>query len=229
MDLCDIIRVRGSTRAFLPQKLPLDVVRDILDVARFAPSGSNTQPWQVHVVTGEARSTICAAVRHAAVHEREQHRGLYEYYPSQWKEPYLSRRRACGWGLYNLLGIQKGDRAGGLSQELKNFDFFGAPVGLFVFMDRELGQGSLIDCGMFMQNVMIAAQAKGLATCPQAAWAPYQAVIREHLNVSDSHILLCGLALGYADPSAPVNQYRPERLPVDGFTHFHEAGGPPST
>jgi nitroreductase len=229
MDLCDIIRQRGSTRAFLSRDVPTQLVRDILDVARFAPSGSNTQPWQIHVVTGQARAALCTAVRHAAVHERDRHRGFYEYYPSQWKEPYLSRRRACGWGLYSLLGIQKGDRAGGLTQELKNFDFFGAPVGLFVFMDRDLGQGSLIDCGMFMQNLMIAAQTKGLATCPQAAWAPFQAVVRGQLGVSDDQILLCGIALGYADPTAPVNQYRPERLPIDDFTHFHSAGDGPST
>ncbi len=220
------LRARGSTRAFLQTPVDRDAIESILDAARFAPSGSNIQPWRVHVVAGAAREAVCRGVRAAAARDPGGQPWPYQYYPAVWREPYLARRRACGWGLYSLLGIARGDRQAALAQELRNYDFFGAPVGLFYFIDADLGPGSWLDYGMFLEAVMIAATARGLATCPQAAWAPYHQIIRSQLAVPESQILICGMGLGYADPQAPVNRYRPQRLATGEFTSWHggEAG-----
>jgi nitroreductase len=224
MNVYDALRSRGSTRAFLDHPVPLDALHRMLDAARWAPSGSNIQPWHVHAVAGEALRRICDDVRRAALTERDAHPWPYQYYPVNWRDPYLARRRACGWGLYTLLGIARGDRAAGTAQELKNFQFFGAPAGLFFFVDADLEIGSWLDYGMFVQSVMLAAREEGLHTCPQAAWAPFHRVIRRRLGVPESRTLICGLALGYADPDAPVNTFRPAREAVESFASFHGFG-----
>ena len=221
MSATQLIRDRGSTRAFLPRPVSVELIRAVLGAAGYAPSGTNIQPWQVHVVAGASRARVCANVRAAALSADDRPADGYDYYPQQWRDPYLARRRACGWGLYGLLGIQKGDRAAGLAQELRNFEFFGAPIGLFLFLDRDLGRGSLIDCGMFLQNLMLAALEAGLATCPQAAWVPFDSVVRSSLGVPDTQMLVCGVSLGYPDNDAPINRYRPGRLAVDEFTQWH--------
>lgn len=227
MDVDTALRTRGSTRAFLPRPVARASVEAILAAARFAPSGSNIQPWQVHVVEGAVRDGICQAVLEAAVTAPERQFWPYQYYPSVWREPYLARRRACGWGLYTLLGIARGDRAAMQAQERRNYTFFDAPVGLFFFIDTDLGPGSWLDYGMFLQSIMLAASAHGLATCPQAAWAPFHQIIRERLAVPDSKMLICGMGLGYADPAAPVNRFRPDRLAVGEFTAWHGDGAGP--
>jgi nitroreductase len=212
---------RHSVRAFLKQPVARETIRAILEAAKFAPSGSNIQPWEVHVVSGESRERLVSRVQTAFESELGQDRAEYDYYPPEWREPYLGRRRACGWGLYNRLGILKGDRAGGRAQELRNFQFFDAPVGLFFFIDRDLGHGSWMDSGMFIQSVMLAAIDHGLSSCPQAAWLPFHRIIRDCLRIPQNKLLLCGMALGFADPRAAVHGYRPERLAVDEFTHWH--------
>jgi nitroreductase len=221
MSATRLMRRRVSTRAFLQRPVSMDLVRSILSAAGQAPSGTNIQPWQVHVVADTARASMSAAVRSAAASSDARSDGGYDYYPREWRDPYLARRRACGWGLYGLLGIRKGDREAGLAQELRNYDFFDAPIGLFIFIDRDLGRGSMLDCGMFLQNLMLAALEAGLATCPQAAWVPFDRTVRAQLGVPDTQMLVCGIALGYADPDAPVNSYRPGRLAVDEFTTWH--------
>jgi nitroreductase len=221
MPLTDLMQARVSTRAFLSRPVPDEIVASLLSAARHAPSGTNIQPWEVHVVTGTARARVSAAVRAVASQPIERPEWTYDYYPKQWFEPYLSRRRACGWGLYGLLGIEKGNREAALAQELKNFDFFDAPVGVFLFIDRGLGRGSLLDCGMFLQNFMLAALEVGLATCPQAAWVPFDATVRSILKIDERKMLVCGMALGYPDTAAPVNRYRPGRIGVDEFTTWH--------
>jgi len=221
MDVDTALRTRGSTRAFLNRPVAHEMVATLLEAARFAPSGTNIQPWRVHVVTGETRERICREVRHAATHERAQHKAPFYFYPTQWREPYLVRRRACGWGLYSTLGIVKGDHAAGLEQELRNYDFFGAPVGLLFFIDNDLPIGSWLDYGMFVQSVMLSAVSHGLATCPQYSWSNFHEVVRPILGVPESQTLICGVALGYADPAAAVNGYRPTRLPVEEFTSWH--------
>lgn len=221
MDIITAITGRASTRAFLDSPVDRDTVLAILDTARWAPSGVNTQPWQVEVVSGESRQRISEAIlaqRDAGVAARPD----YAYYPEQWREPYKARRKACGLALYGALQIGREERDKMVAAQNRNYRFFDAPVGLFFFMDRDMGQGSWIDMGMFIQSVMLAARAHGLESCPQASLAEYPDVVREQLGVGADKLLLCGLSLGHADTRAAVNRYRTERLAVDDFTRWHE-------
>ena len=227
MDVLDAITTRHSTRAFLSRPVPDALIHAVLDAARYAPSGSNIQPWRVHVVTGAARDRLTREVLRAATEDPERYSREYDYYPPVWREPYLARRRACGFGLYGLLGIVKGDRVAGDRQMRRNFDLFDAPVGLFFSIDRDLGRGSVLDYGMFMQSIMLGAAGLGLATCPQAAWLDYHAIVSRELGLPAEQSLLCGMALGYEDPTAPINGYHPDRLTVDAFTVWHR-GDPTS-
>ena len=211
---------RRSVRAFLDTPVPSETVSDILATAARAPSGTNMQPWKVYVATGNKLQNLCDAV--LAAHndpgfEREQ---TYKYYPDQFPEPFLSRRRKVGWDMYGLLGIEKGDKAKMHAQHGENYRFFGAPVGLMFTMDKRLEIGSWLDYGMFLQNIMIAARAHGLETCPQAAWAPFHTVIRPVLSVPDEEIIICGMALGVEDTSAPINQLEVDRADVGEFAVF---------
>ncbi|MDO5624078.1 MAG: nitroreductase [Pseudomonadota bacterium] len=221
------IESRFSVRAFRPDMpVPRARIEDILRVASRAPSGANTQPWKVYVLQGAARDTLCDKVcaAHDALRahpEREaEHRPDYDYYPRQWLEPYLGRRRHNGWTLYGLLGIAKGDKDRMHAQHQRNFRFFDAPVGLMLTAHRALGQGSLLDCGMFLQNIMLAARARGLHTCPQAAWNHYARIVLPHIGAPAEEMLVCGMALGHADESAPVNTYATPREPVQAFTQW---------
>ena len=218
----EAITSRRSIRRFLPTPVPRPVIEDILRVAAQAPSGSNVQPWQVYVLTGQRLARLCDQLM--AAHDdpavRAQHQAEYAYYPTDWFEPYLGRRRATGWGLYNLLGIAKADRARMHAQHGRNFRFFDAPVGLFFTIDRRLQQGSWLDYGMFLQNIMVAARARGLDTCPQAAFIEWHRIVLPHVGAPDHEALVCGMALGHADPQAPENRLRTERAPVAEFTRF---------
>ena len=226
MDVAEALATRSSKRAFLDRPVPRETVERILTLAGLAPSGSNIQPWQVYVTAGPVRDRICADVTRAAREERGQHQREYNYYPEPWREPYLSRRRACGWGLYGLLGIPKGDREAAERQELRNFALFDAPVGLFFYIDRDLQPGSWLDYGMFIQSIMLVARDFGLDTCPQAAWAHFHRVIATHLSPPPEQMLVCGMALGYADPASPVNAFRPARLPLSEYARFLGYGDP---
>lgn len=220
MDVTDALLTRSSRRAFLDRPVPRGTVERILTLAGLAPSGSNIQPWHVYVAAGPVRDRLCAEVTRAAREERGQHRREYHYYPEPWREPYLGRRRACGWGLYGLLGIAKGDREAGERQELRNYQLFGAPVGLFFYIDRDLQPGSWLDYGMFLQSIMLVARDFGLDTCPQAAWAHFHRVIAGILQPPVAQMLVCGMALGHADPADPVNAFRPARLPLADYAQF---------
>jgi nitroreductase len=216
------ITSRRSVRAFLPTPVPREVVEQILAVAARAPSGTNTQPWQVHVLTGAARDALCDEVQAAFDDPAQaaQHTEEYAYYPSQWVSPYVDRRRKVGWDLYGLLGIGKSDKARMHAQHARNYRFFDAPVGLMFTIGRVLQQGSWLDYGMFLQGVMVAARARGLDTCPQAAWTPFHRIVARHLALPPEQMLVCGMALGWADPDAPENRLVTEREPVAGFTRF---------
>jgi len=222
-DVDRVIAGRRSIRAYLPTSVPPGRIEELLRVAARAPSGNNIQPWRVHVVAGAQRDAIVDAVCAAFDAADGSHRAEYAYYPAEFFEPYLGRRRRNGWGLYSLLGIGKGDRARMHAQHRRNFRFFGAPVGLFFTIDRRLGQGSWIDYGMFLQNVMLAAEARGLATCAQAAWNDYHRVIADILGLAPHEQLVCGMALGYADPRALENSLVTERAPVEDFVVLHDA------
>ena len=211
---------RRSIRRFLPKSVPETTVRAILSQASRAPSGTNFQPWHVHVVTGAARERLSQAVIQAA--EAGAYCSEYAYAPSPLMEPYLSRRRKVGFDLYGLYGVARNDMEGRKRAALRNFAFFGAPVGLFFTMERCLTEGSWLDCGMFMQNVMILARAHGLETCAQQAWCEFGGIVHEQLGIPATHIIVSGMSLGNADPSAPENGLVTERVPVDEVARFHE-------
>ena len=215
----DAVIGRRSIRRFLPEAVAEQTILAILQAASRAASGTNAQPWLVHVVIGESRARLSRAVLAAA--EAGEISVEYPYLPGRMKEPYLSRRRKVGYDLYALYGIDRHDKTAREAAMLLNFEFFGAPMGLFFTMDREMTLGSWLDCGMFMQNVMIVARAHGLETCPQQAWCDFGAVVHRELHIPESMILLSGMALGYPDPSAIENTLVSERSGADEFTTWH--------
>ena len=217
------ITSRRSVRAFLPTPVPAETVREILEVASRAPSGTNTQPWRVHVLMGQTRARLSERILAAYDDpgERARHVEAYDYYPREWVSPYIDRRRKVGWDLYGLLGIGKADKAAMHAQHGRNYVFFDAPVGLIFTIDRVLSQGSWLDYGMFLENVMVAARGRGLDTCPQAAFNQFHRVIAQTLGLGDHEAVVCGMALGRADPDAVANRLETVRAPVDEFTTFH--------
>lgn len=221
-DFLDLMASRRSIRAFLLDPVPRADIERILAAAARAPSGTNTQPWHVHVLSGAARDRMVSAVCQAFDTEADRHEYDYDYYPEQFFEPYLGRRRKVGFDLYALLGIAKGDKAAMQAQHRKNYEFFGAPSGLMFTIDRRMGKGSWLDYGGFLQSVMLAARALGYDTCPQAAWVQFHKVVREQLELPDSYQLVCGMALGRADQDAVVNRLVTERASLADFVKFHE-------
>jgi nitroreductase len=216
------ITSRQSIRAFLPTPVPRAVVEEILSIAARAPSGTNTQPWKVTVLTGAARQRLSDAIT-AAYNDpaqRQLHAEEYAYYPTRWIEPYLGRRRKIGWDLYGLLGIGRDDKARMHAQHGRNYRFFDAPVGLIFTIDRIMEQGSWLDYGMFLQNIMVAARARGLDTCPQAAFTQFHRIIRAQLALSEDEMVVCGMSLGQADMSKVENTLETAREPVAGFARF---------
>jgi nitroreductase len=219
--VAEAIRSRQSTRAFLNTPVPLPVIREILSIASNAPSGSNLQPWNVLVLTGEPLQTLGNAIRAAYLADEPGHERDYKYYTDTLFDPYLARRRACGWGLYGTLGIQRGEKERMKEQRAKNYDFFGAPLGMVFTIDARLEVGSWMDYGGFLQSIMIAARGFGLHTCAQASIAEYPKIIRAQLPISEDHKIVCGMAVGYADFSARISQFRTERCTVDEFATFY--------
>jgi nitroreductase len=221
MNVIEAITERQSIRAYQEREVAPEVITRILDVARHAPSGVNIQPWQVAVVSGQSKQQLQQRLETAFRHG-EPSQMAYPYYPSVWQPPYKARRLACGLALYGALGIAREDKQRQLDQQAANFRAFDAPVMLFFFMDATMSTGSYLDYGMFMQSVMLAAVEEGLATCPQASLAEYPQIVRDALGYPDDAILVCGMALGYADEGAVINSYRTEREPVESFTRFFD-------
>ena len=217
----EAIATRRSVRAFLPTPVDRATVESLLALAARAPSGSNIQPWKVRVVAGEVRDRLCRAILEAldrdgaAAHKRE-----WNYYPVNWREPFLARRRKIGWDLYGLLGIKKGDFEATERQHRRNYEFFGAPVGLIFTLDEDLEIGSWLDLGIYIGAFAIAARGRGLDTCPQAAFADVHAVIRRELGIPENEIVICGMALGHADPGAVENRLVTERAAPSEFATF---------
>ena len=218
------IATRQSMRAFLPTPIPRATIEQILAVSSRAPSGTNVQPWKVTVLTGAAKERLSNSI--LAVYndseQRKQHTEEYAYYPRNWVDPYLARRRKIGWDLYGLLGIGREDKARMHEQHGRNYTFFDAPVGMIFTIDRILEQGSWLDFGMFLENIMVAARGRGLDTCPQAAFTQFHRIIGEVLGLPASEMVVCGMSLGYADMSRVENSLVTEREPVTGFARFME-------
>lgn len=221
MDVRTAVVGRKSVRGFKPDAVPLDLVMRIIADAARAPSNTNTQPWRVHVAIGEAKERLTRMVTEAATSGPQQNE--YRYNPDEMPEPYLSRRRKVGFDLYGLAGIARGDMEGRKRQALKNYTFFGAPVGLFFTMDKGMALGSWLDLGMFMQNVMVLARGHGLETCPQAAWVYYGPVVHKALSIPDDEIMLSGMALGVPDWTIPENKLETERAATADYVVVHSA------
>jgi nitroreductase len=221
-----VMSSRMSARAFTQQAVSRELLEEILQIASRAPSGTNTQPWKVYVLQGASRDSLVNKV--CTVHDAmradpdvaKQYTEQYDYYPEKWVSPFIDRRRENGWGLYGLLGIGKGDKDRMHEQQQRNFKFFDAPIGLMFTVESVMGRGSMFDYGMFVQNIMLAARARGLHTCPQAAWNAFHSIILPHIGAGETEMLVCGMALGYADESDIVNTFKTPRVPVSEFTHW---------
>jgi nitroreductase len=217
-----VIRSRRSLRAFLDTPVAKEDILAILEVAARAPSGTNTQPWKVYVLTGNRLKQLSAKIlsAHNDPEVAKQHTEEYKYYPVEWRSPYIDRRRKVGWDLYALLGLGRENKAGMHAQHGRNYQFFDAPVGFIFTIDRIMEQGSWLDYGMFLQNVMLAAKARGLDTCPQAAFTQYHKIIQAELELSADEMVVCGMSLGFADMNKVENTLQTERAHVDEFVQF---------
>jgi nitroreductase len=225
MDVRDAIASRYSCRAFRPDPVPLATVREILERAARAPSGGNLQPWIVHAVAGERLEALKASVRARPELLPRGEGAEYDIYPKELKEPYRTRRFQVGELLYRALGVPREDRPGRIRQYARNFEFFGAPVGLFFSIDRTMGPPQWSDLGGYIQSVMALARAYGLHTCGQEAWTHWHKTLGPFLDLPGEYMLFCGMALGHADEEAPINQWRAPREPLDAFARFE--GFPP--
>ncbi len=221
MDVLEAIRSRIATRAFLDKAVSRETIEQLLAVSRWAPSGGNLQPWRVSVVTGQTKREITDEIIRARESGIQEHPD-YRYYPEEWYEPYISRRRACGYALYDALSIPREDKAKRERQWRENYRFFGAPVGLLFFVERRMSRGAWTDTGILLQTIMLAAQAYGLATCPQASLADYPDVVRRVLGLSDEFAMICAMALGYPNREHPVNRYRTEREDIRNFCRWYD-------
>ena len=220
MNVSEAINSRQSVRAFSDKKVDLATVREILELAGRAPSGSNLQPWRVHVVTGEAREALIQAIYAKAATEPMGETADIRMYPQGLQDPWRQRRAACGEHMYSVLGIARDDKAGRFAQAAKNLSFFGAPVGLFVTMDRSLSESQMMDVGMFIMSILLLAQERGLASCPQASWQMWAETIRTSLDLGDDDMIMAGISLGYADTGDAAADIRQPRLPLDDYATF---------
>jgi nitroreductase len=217
----EALATRRSVRAFLPTPVSQDTVAELLALASRCPSGSNIQPWKVRVLCGDVKEKLTRAILDAIARDGfGKYRREYNYYPVNWREPFLARRRKIGWDMYALAGVAKGDFEGTERQRLRNYEFFGAPVGMIFTLDEDLEMGSWLDLGIFIGALTTAARGRGLDTCPQAAFADFHSIIRAELGIPEKEIIICGLALGHEDREAPVNRLVTERAPVSDFATF---------
>ncbi len=221
MNVNEALETRKSVRAYLDTPVEHELILQILDAAAHAPSGVNSQPWQVAVVTGDTKLNLQQRLEQSF---RDGLKGQmdYGYYPTEWKSPYTERRKACGLAMYSALNIGREDKQRRVDQWAANYRAFDAPVMLFFFIDRGMKEGSFMDYGMFLQSVMLAAVAQGLATCPQAALGEYPDVVKQALGYPSESVLLCGMALGYEDATAAINSYRTERESAATFSRFFD-------
>jgi len=217
----DAIITRQSMRAFLPTPVDRATVETLLELSARSASGSNIQPWRVRVVAGAIKDRLEKAIFDAVARDGfEPYQREWNYYPVNWREPFLGRRRKIGWGMYSLLGVAKGDFEGTQRARMRNYEFFGAPVGMIFTLDEDLEIGSWLDLGIYLGTLMIAARGHGLHTCPQAAFADFHRIIRPILDIPEKEVIVCGMALGHIDPDAPVNRLATERAPLADYASF---------
>jgi nitroreductase len=216
----EVIQSRKATRSFLDTPVEKRLVVEILNVARFAPSNSNTQPWRVYVVTGQMQDVLSRDLYNAHQYHSNEYTAEFKHFPDVLRNQFLERQGEFASRYYTCLGIERTDEAARHAQTARNFLFFGAPVGLIFTISDTLERGSWIDYGIFLQTIMLAAKARGIDTCPQISFAKYHTVIRRHLHIPTDETVVCGMSMGYADPRASVNSMCIPRVPVDAFTSF---------
>ena len=222
IEVKDAIISRRSIRQFTSEPISNEVITDILEVAARAPSGTNIQPWKVHVLTGSMKDEVCTTASKSFLDPNKNNKNDRLHYMEKFRDPYITRRRKVGWDLYALLDIQKGDYEKTKSFHVQNFSFFGAPLGLIFTIEKDLGWMSWLDYGMFLQNICIAARAYGLHTCAQASWSGVHEDISPLLKISENHLIHCGMSIGMEDKKAVVNQLRTDRADLDDFVTFYE-------
>ena len=221
MNVKEAFLSRRSVRRFLSKPVPKDKIKNILECSAFAPSGHNIQPWHVYVVEGKKKeaitNSILESIKDGSAKEFKQE---FDYYPTEWFEPFISRRRAVGFELYKLLNIGREDFEARDKQMQENFHFFGAPLGMFITMDRRLATGTFMDVGMFIQSILVSARGEGLHSCGQVAFTKFHTLIADQLNFKENEMLVCGVSVGYEDTSAPENSLRVEKLDYTDYTTF---------
>jgi len=217
----EAVTTRQSVRAFLPTPVERATVERLLALASRSASGSNIQPWRVRVIAGTIKERLTREIFDAVARDGfEPYQREWNYYPVNWREPFLARRRKIGWDMYNLLGVAKGDFEGTQRARMRNYEFFGAPVGMIFTLDEDLEIGSWLDLGIYLGTLMVAARGHGLHTCPQAAFADFHKIIRPLLDIPEKEVIVCGMALGHIDPDAPVNRLVTARAPLGDFASF---------
>lgn len=216
VNVSEAVKARRSVRRFLDTPVEDEVIRELLEKAARAPSGGNLQPWRVFVITS---GTMPKFREHLASSPRQEE-PEYPVYPPSLKAPYRDSRFKVGEDMYALLGIPRDDRAGRIGHLMRNFEFFGAPAGLFCFVDRSMGLPQWSDLGMFLQTFMLLAQEAGLDTCPQEAWAMRSEAVRSFVGAEEELMLFCGVAIGHADAEAPVNSLVSDREPIERWARF---------
>lgn len=221
MNVSEALKKRKSVRAFLKKEVDRHIIEEILEEAKYAPSGVNMQPWFVCVVSGKKKVELETKILNA-FNEGKKEAMDYNYYPKSWEEPFKSRRKETGLLMYETLGIARDDKARQMEQWSANYRAFDAPVVLYFFIDATLEAGSYLDYGMFLQSIMLSATAKGIASCPQAATAEFPITVKQELGVQSNNVLLCSIALGYEDKDALINSYRTRRIALDTFVRFYE-------
>jgi nitroreductase len=218
MRVSEAINSRRSMRVFTPDPVAKGDIEWIIENANRSASNGNLQPWKLYVTMGAARKRLSAAIL-KAMDEGDNGPGAeYNVYPQEMTPVYDARRKLVGKQLYTLLGVPRGDAAGMLKQFRKNYEFFDAPVGMILCVEKRMGNGQWIDCGIFLDQLMLLAREKGLHTCPQAAFSRYQHVVRRELGIPDDQTVICGLALGHADPDVVPNSLITDRAPIQDFT-----------
>lgn len=220
MNVSDAIATRITTRAFLDNPVPGEVLRKILETAKRAPSGGNLQPWHVWVLAGEPMIRFKALIKEKLAISPRGEGTEYHIYPQELKEPYKARRFKCGEDMYATIDVPREDKFGRLLNFARNFEFFGAPAAYFFAIDRQMQQGQWADLGMFMQSIMLLAREHGLHTCPQEAWAIWHKTLGEFLSIPPELMLFCGMGIGTMDEAHPINTLRTERAPLGEFATF---------
>lgn len=220
LSVTDAMMQRGAVREYSDQPVSAELVREILELAANSPSGGNVQPWKVYALAGDEKDALSQAVLEKAAQSPTGDRPDIPVYPQSMSDPWRSRRYASGELMYQLLGIGREDKRARFEQGARNMFFFGAPIGLLITLDRELCESQIIDVGIFVQSVLLLAQERGLATCPQASWSMWSGVIRDTLGLADNEMIMVGIALGYASTDAPINLLKQPRLALDEFAEL---------